>query len=161
MTEDPSNVTTLLPTTSVQIAAAALVAPHTVPRHIQGTHGEMWQWTGDGTSLFSLVLAVRSDGEESPAGLRHRLIAEVERIARPLRLAPSHKPFRPGIAVVPGARAAFIAHLDGVRDGVPIHNAVLVATRRDEVYVLHVAVPDTHLGREQASKMASSLRLVD
>ena len=151
---------THLQTTPTDIEPAVLVAPLGRPNHTRGTYGEMWQWIEDGVSLFSLILAVRYEGDESAAGARHRLLAEVERIGKPLVLDSEHEAVRPEIAIVPGASAAFKAHVDGVREDVAVHNVVVVAAAHERTYFLHVLVPDTPSGHEQASSMASSLRLV-
>lgn len=151
---------TLLETTPTDIGPAVLVAPLGPPSHTHGTYGEMWQWIGDGVTLFSLVLVARNESDESGAGVRHRLLAEVERVGEPLLLASEDETDRQEIAIVPGASAAFMAHVDGVREGVPVHNRVMVATTHDRTYFLHVCAPDTPSGHEQASSMASSLRLV-
>lgn len=146
--------------TSTDIGPAALVAPPGPPSHTYGTYGEMWQWIGDGVSLFSLILVTRYEGDDSASGVRHRLRAELERVGKPLQLASEDGADRTEIAIVPGASAAFIGHVDGVREGVPVHNMVVVATTRERTYFLYVLVPDTPSGHKQASSMASSLRLV-
>lgn len=159
MTAGASCPRTELLTAPIDVGPAVLSAPLRPPSHTQGTYGEMWQWIGDGRTLFSLLLTARYEGEESAKGVRHRLIAEVERIRKPI-LAPSDdESVRTEIAIVSGARAAFVAHVDGIREGVPVRNLVTAAATYERTYFLHVLVPDTQAGHEQASSMASSLRL--
>lgn len=147
-------------TTLVEVGPAVLVAPFDPPSRTRGTYGEMWQWNGDGVGLFSLVLVARYEDDDSAAGVRYRLLAEVERVGKQFRLASGDEDLRPRVAIVPGANAAFMACVDGVREGVPVHNMLLVATTRERTYFLHVLAPDTLGGREQAAMIASSLRPV-
>lgn len=159
MTASAYEAGAVLPTTIIDVGPAALAAPLGKASHTLGTFGEMWLWTGDGVGLFSLVLVARYDGEASGMGARHRLLSEVERIRKPLLGGSEGEAVRAEIAVVPGATAAFVAHVDGIREGVPVHNLVLVATTPDRMHLLHVLTPDTETGRDQALSMASSLRL--
>ncbi|MER7608014.1 hypothetical protein [Nocardioides sp. NPDC127503] len=159
MTADASGPMKLWPAAAtINVGHAALTAPLRPPSHTQGTYGEMWQWIGDGRSLFSLLLVARCDGEESTTGVRHRLLAEVERISKPI-VPCEDETVRTEIAIVAGARAAFVAHVDGIREGVPVRNLVTAAATYERTYFLHVLVPDTQAGHEQASSVASSLRL--
>jgi hypothetical protein len=57
--------------------------------------------------------------------------------------------------------ASFVAHVDGVREGIPLHNAVTMAAARRKIYLLHVAATGTARGRELASTLSSSLRLAE
>ncbi|MFE7224804.1 hypothetical protein ACFU7D_08485 [Nocardioides sp. NPDC057577] len=109
--------------------------------------------------MYSLLLVARYGGEESTTGARHRLLAEVERTSKPISPTCEDETVRAEIAIVSGARAAFVAHVDGIREGVPVRNLVTVATTHERTYFLHVLVPGTQIGHEQASSVAASLRL--
>ncbi len=159
MTAGASVPKKLWPAATINVGHAALTAPLGPPSHTQGTYGEMWQWIGDGRSLFSLLLVARRDGEKSTTGVRHRLLAEVERISEPILPTCEDETVRTEIAIVAGARAAFVAHVDGIRQGVPVRHLVTAAATYERTYFLHVLVPDTQAGHEQASSVASSLRL--
>lgn len=144
---------------SADLGSVAVDAPSEMPTYTRGTYGEMWQWIGNGHVLLSLIVAARPDDAVSAAGTRHRLLAEVDRIRGPLDLAPDAEWPRTETAYVPGSSASFLAQVDGVRDGIPVSNTVLVAVGSHSTYLLHVAVTDTERGRQLASSIASSLRL--
>lgn len=138
----------------------ALEAPLGPPVRTVGTHGEMWQWIGDGAKLISLVVAVRPSERESVDGLRNRLLAEVERVGSSLRLASDREQLRPEAIDVNGAFAAFSMSVDGIHEGIKLHNVMLVATGGASTFLAHVAVPDTGTARQVASSILSSLRLL-
>lgn len=147
-------------TRAVDLGDVALVAPLGPPTYTRGTYGEMWQWIGNGNSLISLVVAVRPDAWDSVAGVRHRLLAETHRIGAPLRHPADGERPRPEWVDVPGAVAAFKMPVDGIREGVQLHNAVLAASGSAATYLVHVAVTDTETGRRLASSLLSSLQLL-
>ena len=165
---DPKNLTTghanddvgSMPIGTVDLGGAALAAPLGSPAYTRGTYGEMWQWIGDGGRLISLVVAVRPSVQESAEGARSRLLAETDRIGVPLRDAADGRWPTPEWVDVPGAVAAFKGAVDGTREGVRLHNAVLAATDSVVTYLVHVAVTDTEAGRRLASSLLSSLRLL-
>lgn len=146
---------------TVDLRAVTLAAPIEMPNYVRGTYGEMWHWPGDGRDLITLVLASRGVASESPTGVRHRLLAEVGRVCDSLQRAPGAKPPTAERVDVPGASAAYMSRVDGLRGGVPLHNLVAVAERRGSLYLMHVAALDTVIGRELASKISSSLRLTE
>lgn len=145
---------------SVDLGGIALEAPLGPSTHTVGTYGEMWQWIGDGNRLISLIVAVRPGEQESVGGLRNRLLAETDRVRAHLRHTARGERLRPEVVDVRGAFAAFNVSVDGIREGVKLHNALLVATDRVDTYLVHVAVPDTGTGRRLASSLLSSLRLL-
>lgn len=143
------------------VGPVRLLAPDQAPRHTRGTYGEMWQWIGDGESLISLILAARPSGGDTAHGLRHRLLAEVHRISESLLRSSETGLVHAESAYAPGASASFVARVDGVREGVPLHNVVMMATAQWTNYLLHVAATDTPAGRELASRVSASLRLTE
>lgn len=145
---------------SVDLRGIALEAPLGPSTHTVGTYGEMWQWIGDGAKLISLVVAVRPSERESVDGLRNRLLAEVERVGSSLRLASDREQLRPEAIDVNGAFAAFSMSVDGIHEGIKLHNVMLVATGGASTFLAHVAVPDTGTARQVASSILSSLRLL-
>lgn len=159
MTAGSSCPRTELLTDPINIGPAVLSVPPRPPIHTHGTYGEMWQWIGDGRRLFSLLLTARYEGEKSAKGVQHRLIAEVERIREPMLVSSEDEAVRTEVAIVSGARAAFVAHVDGIRDGVPVRNLVMAAATHERTYLFHILVPDTPVGHEYASSVASSFRL--
>jgi hypothetical protein len=161
MTRQRSGVASILPTAHVDLGSVRLLAPDQAPRHTRGTYGEMWQWIGDGESLISLIVAARPSGDDSAQGLRHRLLAEAHRIREPLVRLSDAGLARAESAYVPGASVSFVAHVDGLREGIPLHNVVMMATTLETNYLLHVAATDTPAGREIASRMSASLRLTE
>lgn len=144
----------------VDLGSVALAAPRGPRTYTRGTYGEMWQWIGNGSSLISLVVAVRPGAQESVDGVRHRLLAETDRIGASLQRPADGEPPRPELVVVPGAAAAFKVPVDGSREGVRLHNAVLVASDSSATYLVHASVPDTVTGRRLASSLLSSLQLL-
>lgn len=147
-------------TRSVDLGGIALEAPLGPSTHTVGTYGEMWQWIGDGDRLISLIVAIRLGEQESVGGLRNRLLAEADRVRAHLRHTAGGERLRPEVVHVRGAFAAFNLSVDGIREGVKLHNALLVATDRVDTYLVHVAVPDTGPGRRLASSLLSSPRLL-
>lgn len=156
-----SEVTSPMLTNHVDLGPVRLLAPDRPPRYTRGTLGEMWQWIGDGENLISLILAARSDSAESAVGVRHRLLAEVQRIGGSLTRSPDAGLASTERAYIPGSSASFIAHVDGVREGILLHNAVVMAAARETSYLLHLAATATPAGRELASRMSLSLRLAE
>ncbi|GGU21677.1 hypothetical protein GCM10007979_20390 [Nocardioides albus] len=119
----------------------------------------MWQWIGDGNSLVSLIVAVRPGEQESVGGLRNRLLAEVDRVRARLRPTAAGELIRPEMVGVRGAFAAFSMSVGGTREGLELHNDLLIATDRVDMYLVHAAVPGTATGRRLASSLLSSVRL--
>lgn len=148
-----------LTTRLVDLGRMALEAPAWLPTHTVGTHGEMWQWIGDGNNLVSLIVAVRPGEQESVGGLRNRLFAEVDRVRARLRPTAGGKLIRPEMVDVGGAFAAFSMSVSGTREGMELHNDLLIATDRVDMYLVHAAVPGTESGRRLASSLLSSVRL--
>lgn len=145
---------------SADLGSVVIDAPCEMPTYTRGTYGEMWQWIGNGDVLLSLIVATRPDDAAASAeGTRHRLLAEVDRIRGSLDPDPDAGWPRAEAAYVPGASASFLAHVDGLRDGVTVNNTVLVAADSHGTHLLHVAVTNTESGRRLASATASSLRL--
>lgn len=149
-----------VPMRLVDLGGVTLAAPLGPPSYTRGTYGEMWQWIGSGDSLISLVVAVRPSAQESVDGIQHRLLAEADRIGAPLRHAADGERPRPELVDVPGAVASFKVAVDGIREGVQLHNAVLVATDSVVTYLVHVAVTDSATGHRLASSVLSSLQLL-
>lgn len=161
MTTKPAWRASPMPTMRTDLGQLRMLAPTSRPRYTRGTHGEMWQWLGDGESLISLILAGRSGGEDSAEGTRHRLLAEVDRISQPLVRSPGSDLVLAEGAHVPGASAAYLARVDGLREGVAVHNAVLMAAIQGTSYLLHVVATDTTAGRELASTLSSGLQITE
>lgn len=150
-------MTTLVP---VGLRTLSVRAPDESPTYTRGTYGEMWNWIGDGRAMFSLIVAARAGGEGTDVGVHRRLVTEADRIGRGLVKAPGSDPLRCQELAVAGADAAFLADVDGLREGLPVHNAVLLASGDGRLVLLHVAVPDTSSGHQLASAVTSSLRLI-
>lgn len=150
-----------MPTAHVDLGSVRLLAPEQVPRRTRGTYGEMWQWIGDGESLISLILGKRPGRVDSADGLRHRLLAEADRISESLVRSPKAGQLRAESAYIRGAIASFVACVDGVREGIPLHNVVTMAMAQETSYLLHIAATDTPAGRELASRTSASLRLTE
>lgn len=142
------------------VGSAALEVPPGPLAYTQGTYGEMWQWRGNGHSLFSLILVHRSDGEVSSARLTRRLRAEVDRVRGHLVNTSMDNPWSPRGHAVPGASVAVTSYVDGTWEGIPLHNSVTMAADADRFYMVHVAAADTLAGRQLAASISSSLRLV-
>lgn len=145
---------------TVHVGGIALEAPLGPPTHTVGTFGEMWQWIGDGKRLFSLIVAVREGKHESVDGLRNRLLAETDRVASSLRPLASGG-LRPVEVDVRGVFAAFKTSVDGTRDGIKVHNALLIATDRVNIYFAHVTAPYSETNRRLASSLLSGVRLLE
>lgn len=150
-----------VPIRAVGLGGVALAAPLGSPTYTRGTYGEMWQWIGNGNSLISLVVAARPGAQESAGGVRYRLLAETDRISVPLRRPADGERPRPELVDVPGAVAAFKMPVDGIREGVRLHNGVLVASDGAVTYLVHAAVTDTETGRRLASSLLSSLQFLE
>lgn len=159
-TEHANNDVASVPIRAIDLGGVALAVPFGPRIYTSGTYGEMWQWIGNGKSLISLVVAVRPGAQESIDGVRHRLLAESDRIGAPLRRPSDGERPRPELVDVPGAVAAFKVPVDGIREGVQLHNAVLVASDSAVTYLVHAAVTDTGAGRRLASSVLSSLQLL-
>lgn len=141
------------------VGSLRIDAPFGSSRRTRGSYGEMRQWIGDGHRMFSLVVAFR-DEAESTMGLRGRLAMEVARVGSTYESdADSGEP-RQQVAYVPGSRAAFMSVINGVRDGVGVHNLVLMAAGHTQTHFVHIATPDHDEGRDLAAAVSTSLRLV-
>ena len=165
--EEPGNAATRhpeyvasVPMESVDLGGVSLTAPLGSITYTKGTYGEMWQWIGKGNSLISLVVAVRPGAQESVDGVRHRLLAESDRVSAPTQSPSDRERLRPESVDVPGAIAAFKVQVDGTREGLQLHNAVLVASDSVATCLVHAAVTDTEDGRRLASSLLSSLQLL-
>ena len=154
-------VTPPMLTKHVDLGPVRLLAPDRPLRYTRGTLGEMWQWVGDGENLISLILAARSGPTESAVGVQHRLLAEVQRIGGSLVRSPGAGLASTERAYIPGSSASFVAHVDGVREGILLHNAVVMAAAPETSYRLHVVATGTQAGRELASRMSLSLGLAE
>jgi len=138
-----------------------LLAPSTGEQHTTGTHGEMWQWVGDGGDLISLIVAVRRTRLGTSSGVRQHLTWEFDRLQRTFdpdiaasRQGPEFRPIR-------GATAVAIGTLTGVRSGIRIHNSVVVTTDRTWMHVIHIMTPDTNRGRSFATTVGDSVEVSD
>lgn len=141
------------------VGSLRIDAPFGSPRRTRGSHGEMWQWIGDGHKMFSLIVASR-DEVESTMGLRRRLATEVARVGSAYKLDTDPSEARLQVAYVPGSRAAFMSIANGARDGVRVHNLVLMAAGHTQTHLVQIASPDDNEGRDLAAKLSKTLRLV-
>lgn len=143
------------------VGSLSIDAPFGAPRHTRGSYGEMWQWIGDGHKMFSVIVASRREEEdESMMGVRGRLAADVARIGSANDQDFDSSAVRQQVAYVPGAQTAFMSIVDGVRDGVGVHNLILIATSQTHTHMTHIAAPDNNEGRNQAAALSASLRVL-
>lgn len=157
MTDDDTDVLSLL--TDLHLGPVTLPAPDQPPRQLDGSHGHLWQWVGDGEPLLSLSVAVRETRlGRTAAGLAHHLTWETEQVRQRLDEGRTSQ-VEPLPVEVPGAADARAATVDGTRDGMDVRTGVVVCTHADLMHVIQVAARDGAAGRALAQEVALGIRV--
>ncbi len=142
---------------TTDLGPIVLLAPEEPPRHVRGTHGQMWQWVGDGSELFTLAVAVRETRLGNAQGTRDHLAWEV----RQLQPAPAPGEEAPRVSdvsvVVDGAAAAAAADVRGEVGGQQVRHRVVVSTDGQVMHVIRLVVPDSTQGRELADRVSAGV----
>ncbi len=140
------------------LGPVSLLAPETGTRHVRATYGHLWQWTGDGTDLFSLSVAARATRLGTAAGARDHLRAELQQ----LRLGPApgaESPVETDVAIFVEGAAASAADQAGEVRGNLVHHRVVVTTDGELMHVTRILVPDHKAGHELLDRVSRSLRV--
>lgn len=141
---------------TVNIDSVQTSAPRSPCHHVIGSHGEVWQWYGDGRDLITRIVAVRRPCMPSATAVRHLLIAEMRRISDEFDDDPTDTEVC--VSQVHGSQAAFHATSSGITSGIRLHNDVLMATDGSSLYLSRVVSPDTADGRGLAEAMNSNIQ---
>lgn len=149
-----ANPSILMNLHTVNIHSVQTSVPRSPCHHVTGSHGEMWQWYGDGRDLITRIIAVRRPYMASATAVRHLLISEMRRISDELEDDPIDT--EASLSHVRGSRAAFHATSSGITSGIRLHNHVLMATDGYALYLSRVVSPDTADGRRVAEAMNSN-----
>lgn len=150
---DPSN---MMDIQTVNIGSVQVSSPRSPCHHVTGSHGEMWQWYGDGRDLITRIVVVRRPCMESATAVRHLLIAEMRRISDEFDDDPTDTEV--SVSHARGAPAAFRATSSGITSGIRLHNDVLMATDGSSLYLSRVVSPDTADGKGLAKAMNSNIQ---
>lgn len=142
-----------------RVGPVQLQAPHIEVRHTRGTHGDMWQWIGDGANLISLIVAVRRTRLGSATGVKHHLQAEMDRLERGLDIEHGSEHHTIDARPVPGASAEAAGVVSGVRDGVKTRDTVVVTTDHTYMHLIHIMTPNTTRGISVAEAISSSVEI--
>jgi len=126
-------------------------------RQLNGKHGHMWQWVGDGGELISLSVAVRESKLVTERGVRGHLTWEVRKVAEDLDPGQeSRVSYVP--ADVSGADASAAATVDGLREGHAVRSHLVVTTDGARYqYVIHALVPDNSRGRQMSDALTTAV----
>lgn len=146
--------------TRTDIGPLSLLLPDLELHHVLASHGQLWQWTGDGKELYTLAVAVRRTRLGTPTGVRHHLTAEVRQLRASLSTPTSEPTVQRVVVDVEGSYGAAAADLIGEAHGAPVRHRVLVSTDGEHMHVLHLLVPDSDEGQRLADRIGSSVRLL-
>lgn len=149
---DTANSSPALRLEDVEIGAVSVPAPLSPARTFDGLHGRLWQWVGDGQELISLAVSVREESRLASAWVvEGHLNWKLEELGA---TAPE-----PKVGTVPGAVASASGRVSALRDGVPTHNGVVVATGGKNLYVVHVMAVDSDAGWALVSRVLDAIRM--
>lgn len=142
-----------------ELGPVTLDAPEFPPRQLNGEHGHLWQWVGDGGELISLSVAVRESRLVTERGVRGHLSWEMREVENDLDAdQESRASYHP--VDVSGADAAAAATVDGMREGHAVRSHLVVTSDGDRYqYVIHALVPDNHRGREMAAALTTAISI--
>lgn len=142
-----------------RVGPVQLQAPRVEVRHTRGTHGDMWQWIGDGDGVISLIVAVRRTQLGSSSGAKHHLQAEMDRLERGLDIEHGSEHHTIDARPVPGAAAEAAGVVSGVRHGVKTRDTILVTTDHIYMHLIHIMTPNTTRGIASADEIQSSVEV--
>ncbi|KQT93461.1 hypothetical protein ASG49_00035 [Marmoricola sp. Leaf446] len=140
------------------LGPVSLLAPDTAPRHVRATYGHLWQWTGDGSDLFSLSVAARETRLGTATGARHHLNHELTQL-RPGPEPGSDTLRETHVGVFVEGAAASAADQFGEVRGNLVHQRVVVTTDGELMHVVRILVPDDEAGAELVERVTRSLRV--
>lgn len=139
--------------TNAKLGALAVPAPLSPARTFDGLHGTLWQWVGDGQELISLAVSVREESRLASAWVvEGHLNWKLEELG-------ATTPLETKVGAVPGALASASGRVSALREGVPTHSGVVVATEGANLYVVHVMVVDSDAGWELVSRVVDGIRI--
>lgn len=140
------------------LGPVSLLAPEAGMRHVRATYGHLWQWTGDGSDLFTLSVAARSTRLGTAAGARDHLRAELKQL-RPGPAPGAESPTETDLALFVEGAAASAADQVGEVRGNLVHQRVVVTTDGELMHVTRILVPDHEAGQELLDRITRSLRV--
>lgn len=142
-----------------ELGAMRLLVPSGDPKALAGTHGQLWQWVGDGRTLIALTVTIRQDTQmTTPMRIHNHLTWELDQLAEQMtdvhdRVEP---PFGPDGA--PEGTWA-VGSLAGTRKRLAAEARVLVTTDGEDLYIVQIVVTETPEGRALAGEVLSSVEL--
>lgn len=145
----------------LHLGPVSLRAPGIKPRQVEGRSGHLWQWTGDGSPLLTLLVAVRETRLRTATAAERTLGSEIERV---------RDGYDPDTAVqvrhvrdvqVEGAVASAAATVAGVLDGMAVRNGLVVTTDGPHVHLVRLAVADTDEGKALLGHVLDDLHVHD
>lgn len=150
----------------VAVGGVVVAAPVDVPRHVPGRAGDLWEWTGDGEDLLTLVVATRRSSVPDAHGVAGHLTREVRQVeadlADPRREAVDRPVFGDAVAeatVVVGT-ATVGEDLGGLDGDVAVRHALAVATdAHAHLHLVHLVTRDEDAGRALEHRILDSLAL--
>lgn len=138
-----------------------LLAPSQSPRHVRGTHGDLWQWIGSGRELISLTVAVRETQIGNARGVRDHALWEAERLSRSMDHGSEDAVATSAPPRVPGSVGVAAAVVNGVYSGISTHNRIVVTSDGQYMHVVHAMTTNTPQGRRRAAALVDDLAVTE